>query len=141
MMEPRNDGGMLYRCGRGHLSTWAVHRTRETWQQHHGHRPIGTLADYLGVGTGVLVRVEDWTGPGPVVAALRWERPPRLAISALERTDPICWPRDAVPALLRATRAAARINELVGTETEEGQAAAWEELDSALAPFDFGGAA
>ncbi len=41
-------------------------------------------------------------------------------------------------ALLRAIRAAARINELVGTETEQGQAEAWEELDAALAPFDFG---
>lgn len=46
--------------------------------------------------------------------------------------------RNACPALLRAARAAARINELVGTETEEGQAEAWEELDAALAPFDFG---
>lgn len=46
--------------------------------------------------------------------------------------------RNALPALLRLARAAARINELVGTETEEGQAEAWEELDAALAPFDFG---
>lgn len=41
-------------------------------------------------------------------------------------------------ALIRVVRAAARINELVGTETEEGQDAAWEELDAALAPFGFG---
>lgn len=41
-------------------------------------------------------------------------------------------------ALVRLARAASHINELVGTETEEGQAAAWEELDAALAAFEFG---
>ena len=46
--------------------------------------------------------------------------------------------REALPALLRLARAAARINELVGTETEEGQDVAWEELDAALRAFDFG---
>lgn len=45
--------------------------------------------------------------------------------------------RNALPALLRLARAAARI---VGTETEEGQDAAWEELDAALVPFDFSSA-
>lgn len=38
-------------------------------------------------------------------------------------------------ALVAAVRAAMRVNELVGTETEEGQAEAWEALDAALAKF------
>lgn len=45
---------------------------------------------------------------------------------------------DAGKAMLRVVRAAARVNELVGTETEDGQAEAWTELDAALAAFDFG---
>lgn len=45
---------------------------------------------------------------------------------------------DDLRALCRVARAAARINELVGTETEDGQGVAWEELDAALAAFDFG---
>lgn len=64
-----------------------------------------------------------------------------IDLAALERLDPILAPglyRHSVPALIRLARAAARINELVGTETEEGQDAAWEELDAALAPFDLG---
>ena len=48
--------------------------------------------------------------------------------------------RNALPALLRLARAAARINELVGTETEECQAEAWGQLDAALEPFDFSSA-
>jgi len=40
---------------------------------------------------------------------------------------------EAIRALIRIARAAARVNELVGTETEEGQDVAWEELDAALA--------
>lgn len=34
-------------------------------------------------------------------------------------------------------KAAARVNELVGTETEDGQAEAWEELDAALGDVQF----
>lgn len=39
---------------------------------------------------------------------------------------------EAIRALIRVAKAAARINELVGTETEDGQDVAWEELDEAL---------
>lgn len=40
---------------------------------------------------------------------------------------------EAIRALIRIARAAAHVNELVGTETEDGQDVAWEELDAALA--------
>lgn len=62
----------------------------------------------------------------------------RIDLSRIEAAAPNDVSLDDLRALSRAVRASARINELVGTETEEGQAAAWEELDAALAPFDFG---
>lgn len=43
----------------------------------------------------------------------------------------------AIRVLIRVAKAAARVNELVGTETEDGQAEAWEELDAALGDVQF----
>lgn len=62
----------------------------------------------------------------------------RIDLRRIEDADPNDVSIDDLRAMARAIRAAARINELVGTETEEGQDVAWEELDAALAAFRFG---
>lgn len=62
----------------------------------------------------------------------------RIDLRRIEDAAPNDVSIDALRAMARAIRAAARINELVGTETEEDQDAAWTELDAALAPFGCG---
>lgn len=69
------DGGNLFRCARGHLSRWRMHRPHGRFPEHYGHQSIGTLADYLGVGTGVLKvgNHAHWRDSNELLV-LSWER-------------------------------------------------------------------
>ncbi len=101
---------------------------------------IGTLAEYLGVGTDRLLRVEDWTLPGPVVTTLRWEPPPRIRVAELERR---CCHRgfttpEEVSALLRLARAAQAVSENINPDVGCKKPCPDCEFHRALAAFDFG---
>lgn len=69
-----HDGGMLRRCG-----TESACKKIHGAASDYGHRPVGTLSDYLGVGTGVLAAyVVTANHTGESYARICWWQPPMI---------------------------------------------------------------